>query len=375
MGIGGGGGRGIVLAAASEVGSGKALVPVLACLAGRGVDVTAFLPASVCTFTEFWRTVPERVSVTTLSLGQSVGDAVGGSVPIAILVGTTVVQSLERQLTLYARERGIWTVAVVDERYAYRQRFADENDHLRYLPDVVAVMDEECYAYALAEGLPEPLLRVTGSPILSYLVCRAPELIRYARASSLGFGPEWKQVTFVSETFARDSGSAPSERGRLGNFLGFTEDRVRHDLLAVLAEFKRPIALVERLHPSDERPPSEGWIHNHLYWKQIDGGDLWSLLLQSDAVVGMRSMALLEAGLLGCRVASYQPDLVGENKCAAVRFSVAARLEGVEDLRAWLLSTLWAPTRHLPPPRGLPFVRPDAAERVTDLVLAQEGPE
>ncbi|OFW23097.1 MAG: hypothetical protein A3G21_00810 [Acidobacteria bacterium RIFCSPLOWO2_12_FULL_66_21] len=155
--------------------------------------------------------------------------------------------------------------------------------------------------------------------------------------------------------------------------MGFTEDTVRHDLLSALHAIGSPAVVtvvIEKLHPSDGQTPREGWTGPHVYWRQVGGGDLWSLLLQSNAVVGMRSMALLEAGLLGCRVASYQPNLIGDRQSAAVRFGVAQRLDRAQDLQAWLLTSLSAETRYLSPPRDLPFIRSDAAERVADLVLS-----
>ena len=358
-----------ILAVASEAGSGKAIVPVLLSLIRRGVEIKAFLSARVLSFVN---QLPELASVGSfapISKNQSVQDAIGTFSPDGILVGTTAGDSLERQLTIYARERNIRTVAAVDERYGYRRRFSDQDNNLCYLPDIIALMDEQCYTDALAEGLPVVRLHVTGSPILSYLVYHSTKLAQNAGPPAHVFDPSWKQATFVSETFARDNGSSPGERGRLGSFLGFTEETVRRDILSVLDEIGRPTVVIEKLHPSDEQVPKEGWMGSNLYWKQISGGDLWPLLLQSDVVIGMRSMALLEAALLGCRVASYQPNLIGDNQCAAVRFGVAARLDTPQDLGAWLLSNLSAETRYVPPPKELPFIRPDAAERVADLVL------
>jgi len=359
-----------VLAAASEAGSGNAMVPVLECLARRGVAIKAFLPASVLSFV---KELPELVSdgsFIPISKNQSVQEVVSAISPDVMLVGTPPADSLERQLILYSREHNIGTVAVVDERYGYRRRFSDQYNNLCYLPDIIALMDEQCFTDALAEGLPPPRLHMTGSPVLSYLVYHSATLSQNTRLATHSFDPSWKQVTFVSETFARDTGSSLGGRGDLGSFLGFTEETVRSDLLSVLDEIGRPTVLVEKLHPSDQRVPEEGRVGSNLLWKQVSGGDLWPLLLQSDAVVGMRSMALLEAALLRCRVASYQPNLIGDNQCGAVRFGIAERLDTREDLKAWLLSNLSAGTRDVLPLTDLPFIRPDAAERVADLVLA-----
>ena len=163
-------GRRGLLAVASEAGSSKALVPVLACLAGRGIGVRGFLSPSVCEVLRHWPAVADAGSVAPILADQSLQATLGSSQPAAVLLGTTAVPSVERELIVYAREHGIRTVAVVDERYAYRRRFSDDDGNLCRLPDAIALMDEECYQDALAEGLPADRLHVTGSPILSYLV-------------------------------------------------------------------------------------------------------------------------------------------------------------------------------------------------------------
>ncbi len=307
------------------------------------------------------------------SSNLSIQDVVGTFAPQAIVVGTTGMDSLERALTVYAREQTIPTIGVLDERYGYQRRFVDERGNLSYLPDVIALMDDQCYADAVDEGLPASRLRVTGSPILSFLAYEASAILDgMARLTRRPY-PAWKQLVFISETFDRDNGSSPQECGRLGAFLGFTEETVRRDIFTILQEIRQPTVLIERLHPSDDRIPQEGRVGEHLYWKQMRGGDLWLLLRQSDAVIGMRSMALLEATLLGCRVASYQPNLVGENRCAAVHFRVAERLDTLHELKGWLMCTMSATTGSLPPPAELPFIRSDAADQVADLVLRKLG--
>jgi hypothetical protein len=288
-----------------------------------------------------------------------------------ILVGTTARESLERELITHARRHGVPTLVVVDERYGFQRRFGEGPNRLDYLPDALTVMDEECAELATAAGVPAERIYVTGSPILSFLAYHHVTLRERASAPVYLIPAGRRLVTFVSETFARDNGSSPGKRGLLGQFLGFTEETVREDLIQVLREIGRAVVLLEKLHPSDDSKLHEAQMDGVVSWKQIRGGELWPLLLQSDVVVGMKSMALLEAALLGCRVASYQPGLIGENRCAAVGFGVAARLETRTELRNWLGENLSAVGRHAPPPAYLPFIRPDAADRVADLVLGK----
>jgi hypothetical protein len=358
-----------LLAVASEAGSGKALAPVLQVFCERGARVRAFLSHGVLEFIR-WAWPATRLEGSTVGLrDQSLEEVLGGVTPNVILVGTTARNSLERELIMHARHHGIPTLVVVDERYGFQRRFGEGPNRLEYLPDAVAVMDEECAELATAAGVPAERIYVTGSPILSFLAAHHVTLRERAPAPVHAIPPGRLLVTFISETFARDNGSAPGKPGLLGHFLGFTEESVRKDLIQVLRKIGRPVVLLERLHPSDTSELNEDQIDGALFWKQVRGGDLWPLLLRSDIVIGMKSMALLEAVLLGCRVASYQPNLIGENQCAAVRFRMAARLDTREELETWLASQLYAKDPQMPLPKDLPFIRADAAARVAELVL------
>lgn len=326
----------------------------------------AFLPASVFAFAELLK---EGEALRAVPPNAPVAEVLGATMPDVILVGTTARESFERALTLEARRREIPSVGVVDERYGHGRRFSDDNGRLRYLTDLVTVMDEECERDAAGEGIPADRLRVTGSPILSYLAYHAGAYRQSLAAGRTRPAEGWRQVAFISETFSRDNGSGPGQRGLLGPFLGFTEETVRRDLLAELEDLGLPTVLIEKLHPSDASEPVEQRIGDKLVWRQLRDADLWSLVVQSDVVVGMRSMALLEAALLGCRVASYQPNLVGEDRCAAVRFGLAAKLSNPSELKTWLTENLAAGSPWQSLRIDLPFLRRDAAERVAELVL------
>jgi hypothetical protein len=358
-----------VLAVASEAGSGKALLPVLRTLSERGIGVQAFLEAGVINLVGMLWPGTALEEAASWVRGRSLRNLLGEGDPDVIFAGTTVGASPDRELVIYGKERSVPCVTVVDERYGYRRRFSDERGNLRYLPDAIAVMDEECAKNAVTEGIPEDRVLVTGSPLLSYLTYQQKAFREQVYDWSYFLPAGWRLITFISETFARDNGRHPGERGLLGSFLGFTEETVRRDLLSILRSIGLSVVLLERLHPSDESEPREAQECSALIWKQVRGGDLWQLLVQSDIVIGMKSMALLEAAMLGCRVASYQPNLAGENRCAAVRFGVAARLETRDELGGWLRTNLSTEKRLVPPCTDLPFIRPDAAERVADLAL------
>ena len=175
-------------------------------------------------------------------------------------------------------------------------------------------------------------------------------------------------MTFLSETFKRDNGPSPTEPGAIGEFLGFTEETVRRDLISALDEIDTPAVIIEKLHPSHTGDPESFRISDNLYFKQVKKYELWPLLMESDVVVGMRSVALLESGLLRRKTASYQPDLIGPNKCAAVHFGVVEKLKNRDALKTWLKSSLSDMNDSTDTPIDLPFIKPDATEQVIQLI-------
>lgn len=278
--------------------------------------------------------IPETALATVGETGEEIAVTMR---PRGIVCGTCRPDGFERRLIRQARRRGIPSVAVLDEWYDYRLRFADATGALSELPDMVCCQDIRAQAEAEAEGLPSDCLTITGSPYFAFLV----DLRQRYRSSPPPRPAAWPTpgdavtVLFLSETHAADYGAAPGEAGPLGPYLGYTEDSVARDLLAVLESCGRLATLVERRHPSDLRPvPPRGQaVTAHI---RAPAGNLWPQIWHADIVVGMRSIALLEARLLGRPTASYQPGAIGPEKCTAVRLGLIERLETEAALADWL---------------------------------------
>jgi hypothetical protein len=95
-------------------------------------------------------------------------------------------------------------------------------------------------------------------------------------------------------------------------------------------------------------------------------------LWHSAAVIGMRSMALLEAALLGVPAVSYQPGLLGPNLCTAARLGAVPLLSDEASLASWCSNHLHARRTVLHAQCAqYTFAPADSAERV--LALALDG--
>jgi len=292
--------------------------------------------------------------------------------PIAIICGTTRYVSIDRLLIAAGRKKGINTVVVLDEWFNYRIRFVDEHDKLTYLPDAIATMDKKAKEDAIKEGIPKHLCYITGSPSLAELTNRAEEFAKNPPnlPNFLQSNQSLPIFTFISETHAADYGSKEGEHGPLGQYLGYTENSVKNDILAIFKKINRPCIVVEKLHPSSKEEDLELTYNEIIRWITIKKTDLWSLFWHSKAIIGMRSMALLEATIFNRPTISYQPGLLVEDKCTAVSLGLVQKLSTPSELEQWLRNQFDKPyDRKKRNINRYPFAKKEASKKVVDLAI------
>jgi hypothetical protein len=289
----------------------------------------------------------------------------------AIICGTTCFESADRELVRIGAAEGVRTTVVLDERYNYRVRFLLDEQPI--WPDVITLLDEESLEEAGREGLPIERCVVTGSPALAKLVARMARELPLegpiARPAALAGCPDWPVLVFISETLAADFGTAAGQRGPLGPFAGYTEDTVRDSLLAALRP-ARPAIFVEKLHPAADAPGTGRRLlpEGPLLHVVAKDEPLWPFLGVAHAAIGMRSIGLLEAALLGVPALSFQPAASGAEQCTAVRLGAVPRTSDAGEAAAWCLRQL-AGERNRMPPAAFPFAAESAGERVVAAAL------
>jgi hypothetical protein len=349
---------------ATDAGGVANLVPLVAPLRARGRRVVALSSAA---HTKAFDASDARLTDVTPG---DVDAVVTRYAPAAAICGTTRYASPDRSLIAVARARGIRVTAVIDERYGYRQRFEVKAGEVETWPDAITVLDAASVAEAVSEGVPAGTLNVTGSPALA----RTAGLAR-AFAADPPPRPLWLPegppiVVFVSETVAADYGTGPNSPGAMGAFVGYTEVTVLAALREALARLRVTCTVVEKLHPAapDPAEAASGGV------LQVRDVLLWPLMWHAHAVVGMRSMALLEARLLGVPALSYQPGLLGPERCTAVRVGLASATASANDAAEWARTMVTRTVRlHRPPLEAFEFAPPDAADRVVRVALDEQA--
>ena len=292
------------------------------------------------------------------------------SSPDVVLSGTTRYASPDREVIRAAAAAGVPAVAVLDEWFRYAERFRDSDSEPLVLPNLICVQDVLARDEATAEGLPAEALIITGNPALCALADRIEQFAVSPPAlpGFLSHRPRpW--IVFVSEPHAEACGSEPGSRGPWGTFMGFTEHSVAEDLAGVIRGTGRPCTVVDKLHPvAPESGIAAPSVAEGQVWTRVGRVPTNALFWHADLVVGMRSVALLEAAMAGRPVLSYQPGLSPEyGPATCERFGLVTSAGRRESLQQWLHEHWVVDAPHRPVRPG--FSTPGAPQRVQDVLL------
>jgi hypothetical protein len=235
--------------------------------------------------------------------------------PAAIVVGTCEnPDAMAHALTQSAKARGIASIGLVDGPANAAYRFRGRTSMpLAYAPDWLVVPDSQTRARFIDLGVPSERVRACGHPRLDAIrVARERSSEERRLALRHHFWPtsgDRKVVVFASEL---STGLDASQFMHSSDYTlaGISGSSLRTEI--VLEEFLRAADdldprpyLVLRLHPKTTR---------EMFWRYLDGFDTCSaqepvidVLQAADAVVGLTSIILDEALVLGRPVMSIVP--------------------------------------------------------------------
>ncbi len=355
-----------IVAVAGDPGGGAALAPVLERLREEEFLVQPLAYRQALTTWEQRGLRPER-----LPEAAEEEEAVRRLRETTLLLTATSLNGIdwEKTFTATAGRLGIPSVAVLDFWSNYRPRFADGDGNLTCLPDRIAVMDEQARREMSAEGFPPERLVVTGQPAFEELEAfraRAHEHRQAARAA-LGVDDTQRVVLFASQPLAALFGEDRSNP----LYPGYTEHEVRLALRAALEDVNDGrLLLVIRPHPRENaeelREASSARVR-----VVVDGsGDRRAAVLGADLVVGMSSVLLVEACLLGRPVVSLQPGLCRPDPLPTNRWGASAAVYRGDEIGATVRRVLLDPAARAELKArcaGLP-VEPGATGRIVELV-------
>ena len=321
----------MILFCATEAGGARELIPIVHRASKEGINhLVLSSPVTEPLFADAGIATNEAI-VETIENAKEVLESIAAR---TVITGTTATMKPDRIFIAAGKERGITTIAVLDEWYNYRLRFEDEHGNLdTYVPDIICVQDEKSKRLAIEEGLPEKHLIITGSPALKELTEKAEQLQSDPPPLPAPWEGEAIRILFLSEPLKNAYGEKEGQQGIHGAFLGFQEEIVREDI-ADVTDTDTAVSIIEKLHPSEEKkdPPL-----NADQWTVLEGATpLLPLLWHADIIIGMCSKTLLEAAVLGKRAISYQPNAKEPEKCTAVRLGFIPLCTSKENLQDML---------------------------------------
>ncbi len=302
-----------VLIFVEDPGAANFAAPLAAALGESGIDVIRLAAGHASAFLSnddaSWAT-PDDDADAILSARR----------PDAVLVGTSENHcSLAHRLVEAAGKRRLRTAALIDGLANATHRFSggDAASPLRHCPDWLLVPDAAVRNAYLELGLSDERAIVVGHPYFDVVRRRAcdldPEKRATARRALLpAIAPDRPVVTFLAEV---NDGLDPAGYRRTAAYTlrgrGSRDDRtgiVLEEVLDACAGLHPRPALVLRPHPKNA-PGDFGGLKNEVD-AVIEAVPIFDLLAVSAVAVGMTSMPLTEAVLMGVPALSVLPRAI-----------------------------------------------------------------
>ncbi|MEK6945628.1 MAG: hypothetical protein AABW63_02455 [Nanoarchaeota archaeon] len=240
--------------------------------------------------------------------------------PNLILTGTSMQEkdrpdTIEHSLILAGKERGIFTLSVLDVWGAYSDRFNDlhTGERHKYIPDLIAVMDKYAIADMLKEGFDLEKLVITGNPFFDGLGLEARRFTQSDKEKirhQIGLD---RQTQFF---YAGATADSEQDMERYG-FWDLDNVQILCNVLDDVDTTQNGV--VVKLHPRIKERDSNkilDYINNHQNSNAISLVSEINprhLILSSDMCLTTSSTLGVEGAYMGRPFISLQPNLKGED--------------------------------------------------------------
>jgi hypothetical protein len=248
--------------------------------------------------------------------------------PDFLITGTSCNDFTERYLWKESRDLGIKSMAILDLWISYGvrfSRFGTKDLHLfkkncEYLPDYVCVMDEIAKEDMINDGVPENIILPFGNPHFEYINLKALESNAIAKKEK----SKDQVITFASQPFD-------------DIFRRNSEIIALEDLIKIFASCT-DVTIKIRKHPKEPADKFKKYLTHNI---MIDDSDsLTSSLAQSDIIISVNSMLLIEAMFFHKKILSYQPKAVDMNDFILTRNKTLPFITNTHDFKNYLLKLL-----------------------------------
>ena len=233
-----------------------------------------------------------------------------------VLTGTSLESSLEREAIKKAKSNDVRCVSFLDHWDLYSQRFERLVNGQFVLPDEIWVGDRHAMIKAFDAGFSATKLLLKANPYFEYI----------KRQKSSSFHHQF-DLLYVCETIGRKHQESGDSASVYDN-----EFEIMHNFLSGLAEHSFTGSILVRQHPREARGKYDHILENFdskLNIKISSDTTLIEDVNNSRAVIGMESMGLVVAVLLGKKVFSYR---TGKEWELSLPFEEIIRTNSVRDI-------------------------------------------
>lgn len=258
-----------------------------------------------------------------------------------LVTGTSWGNTQELKAMAACKKAGIPTISILDYWSNYKVRFKDVSGNYTF-PDYYVVMDELAAIEAIREGVPADIIKVLGHPGLDKYL----SLPKIRTCSGKN-----KKVLFLSQPLS----------ALYGKELGFTEHQALEDsILAVQGYYDCSMRV--KFHPKDD-----------IFWKEsyadisVDGA-LRDIMPEYNLIIGMNTIGLLHAVLMGIPAISYQPNLQRPDLCITNKLGLTRLISSYQELDLALNAWLREDVKDLSLPENILWLDGHSTERVTKFV-------
>lgn len=302
-------------------------------LYGKGVALKRYIYFNV-EGTDIMKEVPEITEV-------EIDNFIIKHDPDFIITGTSAEDFCEKYIWKSAEKFKILSFGILDHWVLYGIRFSKYNiseiseyefmKELIYMPTKVLVTDEYAKDGAIKDGILENKILVSGNPYFDYLLEKKEEIEKYVNKNQNEIN-----ILFVSQPL-----SALYNEDYVSNYYwGYNERTIFMTTISIIGKiakkYNKRIKMIIKLHPKEEKNNFEDIIlsnhYNNISFEVDRNTDGIELVLSSDIVMGISSMLLVEAVILGWPAMSIQIGLKRNNPFILDRINIVKSILNEESL-------------------------------------------
>lgn len=194
--------------------------------------------------------------------------------------------SIDKKFIKSAQKINIKTASIIDSWVGLNQRFGSKLD---YLPDTILAIDEEMKRHLIGMGISPRIIEVTGNP-------RFDKFFKINKAKE-----NKKLIVFYSQPFY---GKKPNEV------------EIFKDIVSAIEKTHPDKEVMIKFHPAREENSKGRRKYDNIIKsssvkikKAKKNANHQHIAKKAGLIIGINSIALVDASLMGKRVISYQPGM------------------------------------------------------------------